>query len=76
MIHFFQDILVVCIDVSVVSDYKLFGQVEGLQHCEALEKLDLTLNFVDLQHLPSVQSLSANVHLHDLYKHSTACKSE
>lgn len=42
-------------------------QVEGLEKCEALEKLDLTLNFVDLQNLPSIVALKANVHLKDLY---------
>jgi hypothetical protein len=42
-------------------------QVEGLEKCEALEKLDLTLNFVDLQNLPSIVALEANVHLKELY---------
>lgn len=42
-------------------------QVEGLEKCEALEKLDLTLNFVDLQNLSSIVALEANVHLKDLY---------
>ncbi|CAK9224269.1 unnamed protein product [Sphagnum troendelagicum] len=48
-------------------------KVEGLEHCEALEKLDLTLNFVDLQQLPSVTTLKANLHLRELFLTGNPC---
>lgn len=41
-------------------------QIEGLEKCEQLQKLDMTLNFVDIQNLPSVCSLKVNVHLKEL----------
>lgn len=40
-------------------------KVEGLEYCEALQKLDLTANFVD--DLLSVASLEPNYNLKELY---------
>ena len=42
--------------------------IEGLESCEFLEKLDLTVNFIDLDRLEDgIQSLGANRHLRELY---------
>ncbi|KAJ7569781.1 hypothetical protein O6H91_01G093700 [Diphasiastrum complanatum] len=49
-------------------------KVEGLQHCEFLEKLDLTLNFVEEKELMSVSSLRKNIHLRDLYLTGNPCQ--
>lgn len=51
-------------------------RVEGLHRCESLNKLDLTVNFIDLPHgLLSVASLSANEQLRDLYLTGNPCTS-
>lgn len=42
--------------------------IEGLESCEFLQKLDLTVNFIDLDTLEaSIQALKANHHLTELY---------
>eukprot|EP01038_Epipyxis_sp_PR26KG_P004178 gene4178-5946_t len=42
--------------------------VEGLQNCEFLKKLDLTLNFIDLDHLKSsIDHLVSRENLQDLF---------
>lgn len=42
-------------------------QIENLQRCESLTKLDLTVNFIDKKGLLSIDSLAANYKLRDLY---------
>lgn len=42
-------------------------QIENLQRCESLTKLDLTVNFIDKVGLLSIDSLTANYKLRDLY---------
>lgn len=43
-------------------------KIEGLEHCEFLNKLDLTLNFVDFDELEaSISHLSQLTNLRDLY---------
>lgn len=49
------------------------SRVENLQHCEALAKLDLTINFVGLTGLPSVASLAANHGLRELHLTGNPC---
>lgn len=49
------------------------ARVENLQACEALAKLDLTVNFVGLAGLPSVASLAANPALRDLHLTGNPC---
>lgn len=39
--------------------------IEGLDGCESLEKLDLTLNFIG--EISSVKKLVCNIHLRELY---------
>lgn len=41
-------------------------QVEGLERCESLRKLDLTVNFVDRAGLLTLQRLRANEFLREL----------
>lgn len=41
-------------------------QIEGLEGCESLQKLDMTLNFVSKQTLHTVMSLAHNIHLTEL----------
>ena len=42
-------------------------QIDGLQSCEKLRKLDLTLNFVDLVDLhPGLRNLQANEFLAEM----------
>ncbi|XP_026885891.2 protein tilB homolog [Electrophorus electricus] len=45
--------------------------IENLEGCESLQKLDLTVNFVG--RLSSVETLSQNVHLHELYLVGNPC---
>ena len=45
--------------------------IENLEGCEFLNKLDLTLNFVGK--LTSIESLSSNVHLRELYLVGNPC---
>ena len=56
----------------------LFGnaiQVQGLHSCEFLNKLDLTVNFVDLDELESsVDAMEGNKHLKDLYMMGNPCQ--
>lgn len=50
-------------------------QVEGLQSCEFLNKLDLTVNFVDLDELESsVTAMEGNQHLAELYMMGNPCQ--
>jgi len=43
-------------------------KIEGLDKCEFLNKLDLTINFVDVDELEaSMDHLAAREHLRDLY---------
>jgi len=43
-------------------------KIEGLDRCEFLNKLDMTVNFVDFDHLEeSISNLSQRHHLRDLY---------
>lgn len=50
-------------------------QVEGLQSCEFLNKLDLTVNFVDIDELESsVTAMEGNQHLGDLYMMGNPCQ--
>lgn len=49
-------------------------RIEGLEGCESLNKLDLTVNFVDVEDLASsVYNLKANVMLEDLYLMGNPC---
>lgn len=50
-------------------------QVRGLHACEFLNKLDLTVNFVDLDELESsVDAMEGNLHLKDLYMMGNPCQ--
>lgn len=43
-------------------------KIEGIEGCESLKKLDLTVNFIDIESLEeSVYNLKANIMLEDLY---------
>jgi protein TilB len=48
-------------------------KVQNLQRCESLQKLDLTVNFVDKAGLLSLASLQANPHLRELYLLGNPC---
>jgi protein TilB len=49
-------------------------QIENLEGCESLTKLDMTVNFVDIEDFEiSVQNLKANVMLEDLYLMGNPC---
>ena len=48
-------------------------KVQNLQRCESLQKLDLTVNFLDKAGLLSVQSLQHNEHLSELYLLGNPC---
>ncbi|CAN0074062.1 unnamed protein product, partial [Laminaria digitata] len=51
------------------------SKVEGLQSCEFLNKLDMTVNFVDLDELESsVAAMEGNLHLRDLYMMGNPCQ--
>jgi len=50
------------------------SKIEGIEGCEALKKLDLTVNFIDLDELEnSVFNLRANTQLEDLYLMGNPC---
>lgn len=50
-------------------------QVQGLESCEFLNKLDLTVNFVDLDELESsITAMEGNRHLGDLYMMGNPCQ--
>lgn len=48
-------------------------KIQNLQRCESLQKLDLTVNFLDKAGLLSVQSLQQNEHLSELYLLGNPC---
>ena len=48
-------------------------KIQNLQHCEALQKLDLTVNFIDKAGLLSVASLQENIHLQELFLLGNPC---
>ena len=48
-------------------------RVENLEGCESLHKLDLTVNFVDLDELASLRSLKENLALRELYMTGNPC---
>lgn len=51
------------------------SKIEGVDHCESLKKLDLTVNFVDIEDLEeSIYNLKANVMLEDLYLTGNPCE--
>lgn len=41
-------------------------RIEGLQSCEKLKKLDLTVNFIDVHQLQSINNLKELEHLREL----------
>jgi len=48
--------------------------IEGLEGCESLRKLDMTINFIDIEHFSeSINNLKANVMLEDLYLTGNGC---
>ena len=49
-------------------------KVQGLQQCESLTKLDLTLNFIDKQGLLNIASLQRNASLTDLTLVGNPCE--
>ena len=48
-------------------------RIQNLQRCESLQKLDLTVNFLDKAGLLSVQSLQRNENLAELYLVGNPC---
>lgn len=51
------------------------SKIEGLQSCEFLKKLDLTVNFVDFDHLEeSMNNLQHNHNLRDLFMLGNPCE--
>lgn len=48
-------------------------KVQNLQRCESLQKLDLTVNFLDKAGLLSLASLQHNEHLRELYLLGNPC---
>lgn len=52
-------------------------KIEGLQNCEFLIKLDLTINFIDFDTLEeSIENLVCNKCLRDLYMMGNPCQSD
>lgn len=50
-------------------------KIEGLQNCEFIRKLDLTVNFIDFDELkPSVENLSSLDRLSELYMMGNPCQ--
>ena len=49
-------------------------RIENLEGCEALRKLDMTVNFVDLDELHSVGSLKNNTMLRELFLTGNPCQ--
>lgn len=51
------------------------GMIEGIEGCESLKKLDMTVNFVDIEDLEmSIYNLKANIMLEDLYLSGNPCE--
>ena len=50
-------------------------RIESLEACEALQKLDLSVNFVDLPGLSTLQSLRLNHNLQELHMMGNPCAS-
>lgn len=51
------------------------SMIEGVENCESLRKLDLTVNFVDIEMLEeSIYNLKANIMLEDLYLLGNPCQ--
>ena len=48
-------------------------KIQNLQQCEALQKLDLTVNFIDKAGLLSMASLQENIHLQELFLLGNPC---
>lgn len=48
-------------------------KVQNLQRCESLQKLDLTVNFLDKAGLLTLASLQHNEHLKELYLLGNPC---
>ncbi|OAE30184.1 hypothetical protein AXG93_4295s1390 [Marchantia polymorpha subsp. ruderalis] len=48
-------------------------KLDGLEGCEMLNKLDMTLNFVDQEGLITATKLRANIHLKELYLSGNPC---
>lgn len=48
-------------------------KIQNLQRCESLQRLDLTVNFVDKAGLLTIDSLSHNVHLKELFLLGNPC---
>lgn len=46
-------------------------KIENLEGCESLQKLDLTLNFIG--ELTSVENLTENIHLRELFLTGNPC---
>jgi protein TilB len=50
------------------------SKIEGIRHCESLMKLDLTLNFIDVEDLEeSVDNLAECEQMQDLYLTGNPC---
>lgn len=50
------------------------SKIEGIENCECLNKLDMTVNFVDVEDLEeSMYNLKANIMLTDLYMTGNPC---
>lgn len=51
------------------------SMLEGIEGCESLKKLDMTVNFVDIEDLEeSIYNLKANIMLEDLYLSGNPCE--
>lgn len=61
-----DDIAAVCASLLSLTHCRACVQIEGLERCESLRKLDLTVNFVDKAGLLTVQRLRANAALREL----------
>ena len=48
-------------------------RIENLHRCESLEKLDLTMNFVDIPALSSIASLQPLIFLRELHLLGNPC---
>ena len=63
-----------CVHVATLVLTSSAAQVENLAGCEALQKLDLTANFIAAPAgLLSVASLAANEHLRELFLTGNPC---
>jgi protein TilB len=51
------------------------SMIEGVEGCDCLKKLDMTVNFVDIEDLEeSIYNLKANIMLEDLYLSGNPCE--